>query len=358
MKCTEGVMPTPQKQLDPIEEERYSRHFPLASIGYEGQVQLRKSRATIVGLGGLGNLSSMLLSQMGIGYLRLVDRDVVELSNLPRTPLYQVQDIDLPKAEQAKLRLFDVNPSVETEVMVFDIDEENVSEIVDGVDVVLDGLDSFQVRMIVMKECRKRNIPFIFTGAVGANANLSTFTWQEKEDPCLICLYGGVDDAAIPQCENVGVHPAILSIATAVQVSEAVRILTKQTPLLRRKLSFYDLDSLSLDEIEFAQRPDCPVCSQAYVEMPKYKMEATELCGHQSYYLRPPTTVKLDISNLMKEIEGSGKEIIRKSSQSVTWIETETAAKITMFTNGRALIRGVPRERAEKFYGKILKVLE
>jgi len=243
------------------ENERYQRQIVLKSIGKEGQELLKKSRVAIVGLGGLGSISAMYLASMGVGFIRLIDKDVVEVSNLQRQILYTVHDLASPKVEVAKSRLEAMNPYCKVEPLSVFVSPKNIKEIVEGVDLVIDGLDSFSSRFVVNKACVQKNIPYVFGGVLGTLGNTSTFIPYD-DSPCLECIFSKVRDEELETTETAGVHPSIIGIISCIQISEAVRIITGKKPLLKGKLLFGDLENLDFQSIEIVKNPSCPTCSK------------------------------------------------------------------------------------------------
>ena len=192
-----------------FDQEKYSRLKILPSIGSIGQEAIFKAKVGVFGLGGLGSWSSLLLAQMGVGFLRIIDRDVVEVSNLSRTPIYTLESVDLPKAEQAAIFLQKINPRAIIEEKTTNIDETTIESLVNGLDIVIDGLDNVSTRLIVNNECKKRGIPYIFAGAIGISANISTFVYKQNQ-PCLNCIFEMVSDDDLEKCDILGVHSALL----------------------------------------------------------------------------------------------------------------------------------------------------
>ena len=244
------------------EKERYQRQIVLKSIGKEGQEHLKKSRVAIVGVGGLGSVSALYLASMGIGFLKIVDNDVVEVSNLHRQILYTTNELGYPKVRVAKNRLEAINPNCKVEPLSIFISPDNVKEIVEGIDLVIDGLDNFSSRFIINKACVQKNIPYVFSGVLGTIGNASTFIPYEDNSPCLECVFSKVKDEEIETTATVGIHPSILGIISCIQISEAVRILTGKDPLLIGKLLFYNLENLDFQTIEIVKNPTCPTCSK------------------------------------------------------------------------------------------------
>ncbi|HJX38205.1 MAG TPA: HesA/MoeB/ThiF family protein, partial [Anaerolineae bacterium] len=156
----------PAANLSDQELEFYSRQIVLPHIGYAGQLRLRSASVCIAGVGGLGSPAAMQLAAMGVGHLRLVDYDVVELSNLQRQHLYDVSSVGYPKVEVAARRLRGLNPHIDVEPLPLAVSTYNVEEIVSGMDVVVDGLDRLAPRYALNTACVKLGIPYIFAAAV------------------------------------------------------------------------------------------------------------------------------------------------------------------------------------------------
>jgi adenylyltransferase/sulfurtransferase len=173
----------------------YSRQTILKELGKEGQQRLAKSRVAIVGVGGLGSVSSLYLALAGVGYLRLIDQDTVELHNLHRQILYSPDDLHYPKAEIALQRLQKQNPLVQVEAVPENVHSSNVERLLSGVDCVVDGLDNMATRYLVNRACVKLKIPYVFGAAIGIEGNLSVFA--PPQTGCLECLMPNLSDSDI-----------------------------------------------------------------------------------------------------------------------------------------------------------------
>ena len=244
--------------LSDDELEYYSRQMVLPEMGASGQKKLKETRVCIVGLGGLGSPIAFQLASMGVGHLKLVDRDVVEMSNLQRQHLYGVDVVGYPKVEAAAERLRRLNSFIEVESLPMSITSRNAERVIEGCDVVVDGLDRMSPRYAVNRACIKRGKPFVFGAVITHIGNTSTII--PSETACLECFQGNVDDDALPTCAVAGVHPSIISIVASVQVSEAIRILLGRPPNLANALLFCDLEDLSFERIQLAKVDTCPVC--------------------------------------------------------------------------------------------------
>ena len=225
--------------LSDNELDYYSRTILLKDMGVKAQRLLKKSSICIAGLGGLGSPIAMQLASMGVGRLRLVDGDVVEISNLQRQNLYGVSDIGLAKVEVAARRVREINPFTEVEALPILVNSMNADEIVNDMDVVIGSLDQMAPRYSLNRACVVKSIPMIHGAAVAYSGNVSTII--PGITACLECFQGGVDDSQLPTCAVVGVHPSLVNVVGSIMASEAVRIITGN-PVLADKLLFIDFN--------------------------------------------------------------------------------------------------------------------
>ena len=268
-------------ELSDEELEYYSRQIVMAELGYNAQLKLKNAKACLVGLGGLGSPASTQLVAMGVGHLRIVDRDVVELANLHRQHLYGVDDVGYPKVEVAAKKLRSLNPYVEIEPLPLSINEANAEDVVRGMDVVIDGLDSMAARYAINRACVKLGVPYVFGAAITTTGNLSTII--PGETACLECFYGNLDDDKLPKCGVVGVHPSLVNVIASLEVSEAIRILTGKQPRLANRLLHFDLDEMEFNEIRLSKVETCPVCGSkpSGSPMPLKRELVEEICGRK-----------------------------------------------------------------------------
>jgi len=190
--------------------DRYSRQVMLEEIGYQGQLKLRNVKVCVVGVGGLGNPITTRLVAMGIGKIRIVDRDVIELSNLHRQTLFDESDVGEIKVEVAARKLQKLNPDVQIEALPLSVNDYNALEVVDGCDVVIDALDSVNARYSLNKACVEKGIPFVTGAAVGVSGQ--AFTVLPKTSACYHCMFPSLDEDSMPTCSIEGIHPSILSL--------------------------------------------------------------------------------------------------------------------------------------------------
>lgn len=246
------------RALTDQEKAYYARQIVMKGFGEESQTSLKNSRVCITGLGGLGSPIATQLAAMGVGYLRIVDHDTVDLTNLHRQHLYNIDAVGEPKVDVAAKRLRKLNPYVEVEPINSKITNENASRIVRGMDLVMDALDAMAPRYAINKACVEQETSFIHGGVIRGIGTATTII--PHQTPCLECFKGGIDDSKLPSNASQGVHPSIINIIASIQTSEAVKQLTGKKPTLAGKLLFFDLEDLSMEFIEIARQEKCPIC--------------------------------------------------------------------------------------------------
>lgn len=319
---------------------RYSRQIILPDFGEKGQEKIKKAKILIVGLGGLGTFSSLLLAEIGVGYLRIVDRDIVESTNLHRTPLYSESDLDRAKVEVAADRLKNLNPSITIDTHATHLGINNIDTLLDGIDLVIDGLDNFETRRIINQACIQKKIPFIFSGVSARSGNLSVFNLR-KSSPCFSCLYHNIDDDDLESCDITGIHPALLPIVTGIQIHEALQIIIKGESSLDSVLFFIDLNNMSFDKISIYKNEACTICSKAVVSdktiiSDDYK--PLKICGGNNFMLVPQSSVSFDIERIKTQVVKQF-QIKKAGTHSITVI-LPTNDLLTIFKGGNVLIRG------------------
>ncbi len=347
-------------ELSPDEIERYSRQIILTEIGLEGQERLKSSRVAVVGLGGLGSPIAMTLTAMGVGHLRLIDRDVVEKSNLHRQYLYGPGDVGYPKVEVAVERLSRLNPYVEFEAMPLYVDESTARDIVRGVDVVVDGLDSIAARKAINKACVEEGVPYVFTSAIQVYGMASTII--PGETACLECIFPHLTDDELPTCAVVGVHPAILQFMSGIAVYEAVSLLVGGQPNLKGKLLMSDLKNLSLSTVDVMRVEECPVCGVGAGErVEKRYPYVEEICGREgkaTYIVNPGRRLDIPIERLDWKALDPSSTIIAGGKLGAT-IKLPGDRKISILKTGITVIEGArSSEEALDIYRRITALVE
>jgi molybdopterin/thiamine biosynthesis adenylyltransferase len=292
-----------EKELTDKEMQTYSRQIVLADIGYDGQLKLRNARACLIGVGGLGAPVATKLVGMGIGSLRIVDRDIVSRSDLHRQHLYDADCVGLPKVEIARQKLNKLNPDVKLDPIPESLNTYNAEEIISGMDVVIDGLDRPEPRYLVNRTCNQLKIPYVFGAAIEAFGNVSTL--MPGQTFCLECFMPGLRDEDLPVCGVVGVHPSVLGIVSSIQVSEAVRLIIGQEPKLFNKLLYIDLREFEFNILEMQAVDSCRVCGAHPDGLPEEIKDRLfeETCardGRRNFVLSPKDRLTIDLKKLGK----------------------------------------------------------
>ncbi|HEY0080250.1 MAG TPA: ThiF family adenylyltransferase [Pyrinomonadaceae bacterium] len=320
--------------------ERYSRQILFDRIGEAGQRRLRAARVVVVGCGALGSAQSEALARAGVGRLRIVDRDFVEESNLQRQTMFTERDARerLPKAVAAARRIAEINSEVETEAEVADVSYANVERLIEGCDLVLDGTDNFTTRYLVNDACVKHRVNWIYGAAVGSYG--VTMTVRPHLSPCLRCVFPETPAAgSAPTCDTSGVIMPIIALVSALQVSEALKLLTGQTESLHGSLMQLDVwrnewRRLALSEPD----PACPTCALRRFET--LEAEAgdllTVLCGRNAVQVSPRRATRVDLDALAARLKASGE--VKANPYLVRLSAGEY--ELTVFQDARAIIRG------------------
>ena len=288
-------------ELSPKEIDRFSRQVMLEEIGYGGQLKLKDAKICVVGVGGLGNPITSRLVAMGIGNLRIIDRDVIELSNLHRQTMYDESDVGQVKVEVASKKLQKLNPDCKIESLAISVNEYNAKEIIDGCDVVIDALDSVNARYALNKACVEKNIPFVTGAAVGVSGQ--AFTIIPKQSACYYCMFPDLNEDTMPTCSIEGVHPSILSLVGGIEVAEAVKIILEKKPSLSDRILHIDLENLDFQNTRTFRAEECPICGSGKLEISeKQELILEELCGRnrgkRTYSITPTDIFDIDVNSV------------------------------------------------------------
>jgi len=333
-------------------KEFYSRQVILKELGQKGQNKLCEAKVAVVGVGGLGTVSALYLALAGVGRLRLIDQDVVEVKNLHRQILYTTEDLDYPKAEAAAKKLEKMNPLLKAEPVSENVNAGNVERLVSGVDLVVDGLDNMATRYLINRACVKLKVPYVFGAGIGMEGNLSVFA--PPETPCLECVLPNLSDDELLKCDTRGVLGATTGIIGAMQAFEAIKVLAGVGTPLKGKLMICDFNDMSFTTIDIAKRAKCPSCEG--VAPPALRERLAWLCGQSTANINPETPLKLDLAKLRETVVQRGYHIRVKSNLALMF--DYKGLEVSLFSGGRMLIKNVSDEAAAlKAYGKILEEL-
>jgi molybdopterin/thiamine biosynthesis adenylyltransferase len=320
--------------------ERYSRQILFEGIGRRGQERLLSSRVLIVGCGALGTAHAEALARAGVGHLRLVDRDFIEPSNLQRQTMFTERDARerLPKAAAAARHLKEINSEVEVEAEVTDVNRTNIERLIQDCDLVLDGTDNFSTRYLINEACVKQNTNWIYGAAVSSYG--VTMTVRPHVTTCLRCVFEEAPQAGSAQtCDTSGVIMPIISMVSAVQVSEALKLLTGQPERLHNSLMQFDVWRNEWRRIKPGKpNPDCPVCAQGIYEALDTEEGdfAAVLCGRDAIQISPPRPVAIDFERLAERLRASGEVNFNPYTLRFRVGDYE----LTVFRDARSIIRG------------------
>lgn len=322
---------------------RYSRQILFAPIGRAGQEKLRQSRVAIVGMGALGTVLSNHMVRAGVGFVRLIDRDFVEPSNLQRQMLYDEADAaeHLPKAIAAHSKLSRINSEVEIEPIVADLTAYNAEQWLTDVDLVLDATDNFQVRYLVNDACVKHGIPWVYGGAVSATGTFTAI--RPGVTPCLRCLFPEAPNPGeMATCDTAGVIGPIIHIVASYQATEAFKILVGAEEAFNPNLETFDIWSNQHQQIKVvnARRTDCPCCGQrefSFLEPDTQDGQAVSLCGRDTVQISSAAGQGgLDLTALEERLAPLG-QVERNRFLLRFHVDPHT---LVIFPDGRVLVQG------------------
>jgi adenylyltransferase/sulfurtransferase len=272
------------------------------------------------------------------------------LSNLQRQTVYNTSDIGKPKAEAAAANLALLNPDVKFEPMSVSIEMNNATDLLKGSDVIVDGLDTIHSRQAINSASVALKIPYVFAGAIEYYANITTFL--PGQTGCLHCMMGDAQDNPENTCAIAGISPTVLSVAAAIEVQEALLIVTGRQPQLSGRLMSIDMNNLSFDFFQIEKVQDCPVCSSPKKPV-KTKMDApvvNALCS-TTFNVYPPTGVLFDIVTVANRAKRKHKVV---QAPSFIRVDLDNEVQITLMKNGNGIVKGVSTpEEALRLYGEI-----
>ena len=321
-----------------MDAEKYSRQILFSPIGRAGQEKLCRARVTIIGCGALGTAQANALVRAGAGHLRLIDRDYVEESNLQRQLLFDEDDAAraLPKAIAAERHLRRLNREVEIEGVVADVDSRSIEERVRGFDLILDGTDNFETRYLINDVAVKLGVPWIYGAVVGSYG--ATLTVLPGRTACLACMFPERPSGLQETCDTVGVISPAVSWTAAVQVTEALKILTGQGSALHGKLLACDLWKNYFQEIQPQIDPECRACQQRRFTFLEGEAvaRAAVLCGRNAIQIRQATPGAVSLEILKGRLQRLGPVhandfLVRCQFDSY---------ELIIFSDGRAIIKG------------------
>jgi len=330
--------------------ERYSRQTLLKNIQKEGQKKLANSHVVVIGCGALGTTIANNLARSGVGHIKLIDRDIIELNNLQRQNLFNEHDVGLPKASIAAEKLKDVNSEIKIDSVIDDVTHKNIENLIKDVDVVLDGTDNMLVRLLINDACVKHNIPWVYGGAIETYG--MTMNIIPNKTPCFRCIIPDLPDAGLlPTCDNVGVLNSIPTIISSIQSTEAIKILLKKD--VNKDLLIYDVWSHDFQKIRIKKKKHCECCGKHNYEFLNAKKKETmiSLCGRGAIQIIPAKSMKISFEALSKKLKKLGEVENREIILRFRIPKYE----LNVFRNGRTIIIGTNDKKiAKSLYAKYI----
>lgn len=340
-------------------ESRYSRQVLFAPIGASGQAKLAAARVAVVGCGALGSVAAELLVRAGVLRLTLVDRDVVELSNLQRQALFTEDDARnaREKAVAAAAALVAIDSRAEVRAVVEDLSPLNAERLLSGHDLFIDGTDNFATRFVVNDVAWKTRTPWIYGAAVGCEGAFATF--RPEKTPCLRCFLELLPPpGTTPTCDTSGVIGPLTHVVASLEVSEALELLTgNETTKGVCVVSLWGAAGPSVRATLASAEPwaACPTCARR--EFPALAGEGADfartLCGRNSVQLVPERPRAFDLDAIGARLSARGA--VTRGAESLTADFGETA--ITLFADGRAIVKGtLDPGRARSLFAQLVGV--
>jgi len=332
--------------------DRYSRQTLFHEIGEEGQKKLGNSCVVIIGCGGLGTVIATSLVRAGVGKVRIIDRDFIEYHNLQRQVIFDEEDIEaqLPKAIAAERHLKKVNSSIEVEGIVADVNYANVERLVAGADLIMDGLDNLETRLLINDVSLKLKIPWVYGGAISSSG--MTMNIIPGETPCFRCLQTSPTSQGLAlTCDTAGVISPAPFIIGSLQTAEAMKILVG-TREINRDLIVIDVWRGEFDHLKISRRTDCPSCQGKYEFLEgRYGIRTTALCGQNAVQILNPESATLSLEAIAKRLKPLGQVSYNEFMLRFAVDNHE----MIVFPDGRAILRNTTDESlARGLYAKYI----
>jgi adenylyltransferase/sulfurtransferase len=318
-------------------DERYSRQVLFRGIGAEGQRRLAESRIAVVGCGATGSAIASLLARSGIGYIRIIDRDYVEPSNLQRQSLFDESDAveSLPKAIAAARKIAGFNSTIVVEPHVADLTPANIADLLKGVHLILDGTDNFETRYLVNDFAVQNSLPWIYTAAVGSYG--VTLNVLPGKTSCLACIFSDPPQGTFETCETAGILNSTVNLAASIAATEAIKLQVGAEQWVRRTLLSFDVWRNERAEIAASRpRPGCRTCGEHdFLHLSGEGRPHITLCGRNSVQIherhRP-----VDLAQMSELLKPHGAV---RHNDFVLKFSCEPY-EMTVFPDGRAIIKG------------------
>ncbi|HEV2120181.1 MAG TPA: HesA/MoeB/ThiF family protein [Candidatus Bathyarchaeia archaeon] len=319
----------------------FSRQTTVQEIGVAGLARLQSAKLAVVGTGGVGSAAAYFLASQGIGHLKLIDQDIVEESNLHRLIGVEKKDLHQPKAEALARKLSSRHPWTETEAIVETLRSGNISQLLDDIELIVDGTDNLRTRYLLNRFAMENHIPYLFTSAIANQGHLSLF--NPPATPCLECLIPNSGVESVETCEFTGVTPTVVGIIGTLAATEAAKKVLELPTRIQGRLLTIDLAGPDFVFTTIAKKQNCDVCNGS-----SHKTIASDkvvmLCGDNVANIFPKRDVVIDLQSLKTRVP---KESVVASSESV-FVYTKQLHRVSVFKTGRLLIGNVPTEEAAR----------
>ena len=321
--------------------ERYKRQMTFEGIGEEGQKKIANSRVCIIGAGALGSVIANNLCRAGVGFIRIIDRDIVEKVNLHRQILFTEFDAEegLPKAIASYNHLIQINSEIEIEPIVADVNSANIEKFIKDVDLLLDGTDNFETRLLMNEACHKNGVKWIYGGVLTSGGATMNFLMGEN-DPCFRCFMPEPPEpGSYETCSTVGVLNSITSVIASYETSEALKILVDAQKNISHEFLAIDTWDNSADYMVVEKVGDCPVCVQRNYELLNTPAGSysTSICGHDAWQVVPEGEYALDLDAIGENLKRAGDVKVTKFALSFT----DEKVDFRLFPDGRAIINKI-----------------
>lgn len=339
--------------------DRYHKQTLFAGIGEAGQRRLRASRVTLIGCGALGSVIAETLSRAGVGFLRIVDRDFVELSNLQRQVLFDEADVAdrLPKAVAAARKLAAINHEVNLDPHVLDVTPANVLELIADTDLILDGTDNFEIRYLLNDAAIETSRPWIHAGCVGSHGQMMSIL--PGQTPCLRCVMPDIPAPGTGEtCDTAGVIGPAVQIMASLQCVDAFKILTGQTEQIAPALTVVDVWQGTWRKIDLSGLLDssqCPCCrgAERLWLSGTVGTRTSVLCGRNSVQVSPGAPAGWTLPEIASRLRIQGD--VRQTPFLLIFRPAESSCEMTLFPDGRAIITGTKDvSEAKTLYARYL----
>ena len=333
--------------------ERFSRQVLVEDIGVEGLKKIREARVAIVGCGATGTAQAELLARLGVGYIRVIDKDFVDISNLPRTHLLTYKDAKqaMPKAIACANKLKEIDPTIEVEPVIARLTPENAEELLSNVDLIIDGTDNLKTRFLINDVAVKHGIPWVFVGFASWYGQV--FFINPGKGPCLSCI---VPRRMLERedrgdaCEVLGAVNTAIALLTSISTTLVLKhILGK----LEDYNTMYIVNGkrIEIDKIRIERNPECRTCVYRQFEFLESKTpekKIARICGTNAVEIQPRKRLKLDLVEFAKRLD---KDRIVSVNNYTLKIRVDDIISIVLFNDGRAIVDGtINEEYAYKLY--------